>query len=70
MTDPVADAVNEAILAHPDQVERWRANEPGAWGFLAGQAVLTYRKRLGRPLTSIERRTMWAALWAELERRR
>ena len=70
MTDPVGDAVDETISAHPDQVERWRANEPGAWGFLAGQGVLSYRKRLGRQLTPIERRTLWSALWAELVRHR
>ncbi len=70
MTDSLAEAVAETLANHPDAVERWRLNEPGAWGFLAGQGVLTFRTRLGRSLTNAERRQVWAALWAELERRR
>lgn len=70
MTDSLADAIAETISTHPDQVERWRSNEPGAWGFLAGRGVLAYRSKLGRSLTEGERRKVWAALWAELERRR
>lgn len=57
----------EALLeAQPDKVRAWLANEPGAWGFLAGQAVLAERRRLGRTLTERERRTVWQALWDRL----
>jgi hypothetical protein len=69
-TDPLAAAVAETIAAHPQAVERWRTNQPGAWGFLAGQGVLAYRARLGRPLSEIERRGLWATLWAALETQR
>jgi hypothetical protein len=55
------------LAAHPEQVERWRRGEPGAWGFLAGQAVLLARERLGRRLAEAERRAVWAATWAALE---
>ena len=58
------------IAAHPERVAAWLAGRPGAWGFLAGQAVLVERARLGRRLTEAERRRVWAALWAELERLR
>jgi hypothetical protein len=68
VSDPLAEIVSGSIAAHPDAVGRWRANEPGAWGFLAGQAVLAYRARLGRSLTDAERRQVWSTLWAELER--
>ena len=67
--DPEASA-EATIAAHPEQVAAWLANRPGAWGFLAGQAVLRERERLGRRLTESERRRVWAALWAELERLR
>jgi hypothetical protein len=58
------------IAAHPEQVAGWLASQPGAWGFLAGRAVLHERGRLGRRLTDPERRRVWAALWAALERER
>ena len=56
-----------AVLAgHPQRVRDWLANVPGAWGFLAGQAVLAERRRLGRALTDAERRAVWQALWDAL----
>jgi hypothetical protein len=55
------------IAEHPDQVAAWLGNRPGAWGFLAGQAVLRERDRLGRRLTEAERRRVWSALWGALE---
>ena len=61
---------DRTIGEHPEQVAAWLAGRPGAWGFLAGQAVLGERARLGRRLTEPERRRVWAALWAALERRR
>jgi hypothetical protein len=66
--DPLAEAISRTIASHPDAVRRWRANEPGAWGFLAGQGILAYRARLGRRLTETERRQVWSALWTELTR--
>lgn len=62
------EAIAEALAAHPEQVARWRRREPGAWGFLAGQVVLAYKRRLGRSLTETERRRVWAAAWSALER--
>jgi hypothetical protein len=56
------------VAEHPEQVAAWLASRPGAWGFLAGQAVLRERAHLGRRLTEAERRRVWAALWAALER--
>jgi hypothetical protein len=67
MIDPLADAISSTLASYPEAVARWRANEPGAWGFLAGQGVLAYRARLGRGLTDVERRQLWASLWAALE---
>lgn len=61
------DAIAEVLTAHPEQVARWQRQEPGAWGFLAGQVVLAYKRRLGRPLSEAERRRAWAAAWAALE---
>lgn len=55
------------ILANPERVRAWIENQPGAWGFLAGQAVLTCRRSLGRSLTERERRLVWQRLWLLLE---
>ncbi len=65
--DPLRRAVEETIAAHPEVVQRWIDNQPGAWGFLAGQGVLAYRRSLGRRLVDAERRALWQALWAKLE---
>ena len=49
------------------------AGRAGAWGFLAGKAVVAYRQGLGRRLTDLERRRVWRVLWeslSELKRRR
>ncbi len=61
--DEILDAV---LTGHDDKVRAWLADEPGAWGFLAGQAVLAERRRLGRGLTDRERRAVWQALWDRL----
>jgi hypothetical protein len=70
--DPTAlrDVVTAVLAENGEQVERWRRSEPGAWGHLAGQAVLAYRRALGRPLTDGERRRVWAVTWAALEKAR
>jgi hypothetical protein len=60
------DVIESVITHHHDRVRAWLANEPGAWGFLAGQAVLGERLRLGRSLTEPERRLIWQALWNRL----
>lgn len=66
--DDLTAAITATIAANPEHVARWLVNAPGAWGFLAGRAVLAYRDRLGRTLTDGERRQVWAALWTALER--
>ena len=63
---PLELAVEETIATNPEQVARWQRNLPGAWGFLSGQGILVYRRRLGRPITDAERRRLWSSLWARL----
>jgi len=48
-------------------VRRWTENQPGAWGYLAGQGILAYRRKLGRRLSDGERHALWQALWFELD---
>ncbi len=60
------ESLKAVIDSHPEKVRAWLADEPGAWGFLAGQAVLAERRRLGRGLTDRERRIVWQALWDRL----
>ena len=62
----LAEAVDVTIRAHRDVVSKWKAREPGAWGFLAGQAVLALRRGLGRRLEDHERRMVWQRLWETL----
>jgi hypothetical protein len=64
------ESIDAVIARHPDRVAAWVVNAPGAWGFLAGQAVLAERGRLGRGLTERERRAVWQALWERLMRHR
>lgn len=56
--------------AHPERLAGWLANEPGHWGFFAGQAVLAVRRLIGRRLTEPERRYIWRQMWQTLEQRR
>ena len=60
------ESIEMVLRAHQAQVRGWLADEPGAWGYLAGQAVLAERRRLGRSLTERERRAVWQALWDRL----
>lgn len=60
------DSIAAVLAAHSGRVDAWLRHEPGAWGFLAGQAVLTERRRLGRSLSEAERRAVWQALWDAL----
>lgn len=62
----IENAVESTMQAHASVVDRWLAGEPGTWGFLTGKAVLAYRDALGRGLTDLERRAVWAALWETL----
>ena len=55
--------------AHPDRVEGWLRNEPGHWGFFAGQAVLAVRELVGRSLEEPERRFVWHRMWVVLQQR-
>ena len=64
--DEVLAAVAEA---HPDRVEGWLRNEPGHWGFFAGQAVLAVRELVGRSLEEPERRFVWHRMWVVLQQR-
>ena len=62
--DPVLAVV---IRDHRDKVVGWISDEPGCWGFLAGQAVSGCRKQVGRSLLEQERQMVWNRLWWILE---
>ena len=62
--DPILTGV---VQEHRDKVIGWMREEPGCWGFLAGQAVAACRKSLDRPLSDAERRLVWSRLWSLLE---
>jgi hypothetical protein len=66
----LALGVEGALAANADAVDRWQRDEPGAWGHVAGQAVLACRRELGRALTEAERRLVWSAAWQALQGRR
>ena len=73
--DAGADAALDQLLenvadAHPDRVDGWLRNEPGHWGFFAGQAVLAVRELIGRRLEDPERRYVWHRMWLVLQKRR
>jgi len=55
------------IKDNQDKVVGWIKGEPGAWGFLSGQAVSTVRERAGRSLADRERRLVWSRMWWWLE---
>ena len=57
--------------AHPDRLAGWIHDEPGHWGFFAGQAVVAVRELVGRRLEEPERRFVWHRMWQVLlERKR
>lgn len=62
--DPVLIRV---VGEHQEKVVGWMRDEPGCWGFLAGQAVAACRAQIDRPLADIERRVVWDRLWWLLE---
>ena len=62
--DPI---LAEVVKGNQDKVVGWMKGEPGAWGFLAGQAVTTIRAQADRGLADGERRLVWSRLWWWLE---
>lgn len=69
--DVALDQLLEAVAdAHPDRVDGWLRNEPGHWGFFAGQAVMAVRGLLDRSLEEPERRYVWHRMWLVLQNRR
>lgn len=69
--DAALDRTLTAVAdAHPDRVVGWIRNEPGHWGFFAGQAVLAVRQLIGRRLEEPERRFVWHRMWLVLQQRR
>ena len=69
--DAALDQFLEAVAdAHPDRVDGWLRNEPGHWGFFAGQAVMAVRGLLDRSLEEPERRYVWHRMWLVLQNRR
>lgn len=62
--DPV---LGQVVRDHQEKVVGWLKNEPGCWGFLAGQAVAATRRQVGRSLADSERRLVWDRLWWLLE---
>ena len=68
LTLDVLDLVLREVLSdHREKTLAWMRNEPGAWGYLAGQAVAATRRHLERQLTDPERRMVWSRLWWWLE---
>ena len=74
MTFPAAANLDSLLLdlirANREKVAAWLRDEPGSWGFLAGQAVVAVRRETGRPLTDPERRQVWHRLWQLLSQLR
>ena len=62
--DPILRSV---VREHKEKVIGWIRDEPGCWGFLAGQAVSGWRKEMGRTLAEQERKQVWDRLWWVLE---
>ncbi len=62
--DPVLTSI---VSQHKEKVVGWMRDEPGCWGFLAGNAVAACREHAGRPLADPERRLVWDRLWWFLE---
>ena len=62
-----ANALDALLLGvirdNREKVLGWMNDEPGSWGFLAGQAVLACREQKGEALTDPERRLVWHRMW-------
>jgi uncharacterized protein (TIGR00290 family) len=68
--DGVAAAAAETAAAVPDLVAAAAAGRPKAWGALAANGVVTYRRRVGRAPDERTRRAVWDALWRYVEEAR
>ena len=60
------EAIQNTVEENPDVIMKWKKNERGSWGFLAGQAVIWCRQNLQRSLSDFERREVWRSLWVTL----
>ncbi len=58
--------MESTLQCQREMARKWMAGETGSWGFLAGQAVMALRRRMGRRLTEQERREVWHRLWERL----
>ena len=68
VTNEAIDSIlAEVVKGNQDKVAGWMKGEPGAWGFLAGQAVANVREHAGRRLADGERRLVWSRMWWWLE---
>ena len=67
MDDVILEIARETVKRWPDLAIGTRTARPKAWGALAGHGVAALRARLGREVTDLERRALWAALWRETE---
>lgn len=59
--------LTQVVRSHQEKVIGWMRDEPGCWGYLAGQAVSACRAQVDRPLEDAERRLVWDRLWWLLE---
>jgi len=57
----------DVLNGNQAKVIGWIKGEQGAWGFLAGQAVISVRGHVGRDLANAERRLVWSRMWSLLE---
>ena len=65
--DEIDRLLVDVVKDNQDKVIGWIKGEPGSWGFLAGQAVITVRGHAGRDLADTERRLVWSRMWWLLE---
>ena len=65
--DSIDPILADVVKGNQDKVVGWMKGEPGAWGFLAGQAVTEVRRQAGRSLDDLERRLVWSRMWWWLE---
>lgn len=64
--EAVLASARETVAADEELAAAVRARTAGAWGRLAGLAVIAHRERLGRRLNDAERRAVWDAVWHEV----
>lgn len=64
--DAILATARETVAADEALAAAVRARRAGAWGRLAGLAVIAHRERLGRRLEDPERRAVWDAVWREV----